>query len=55
MPAAPVLFGMWTMSTPARRGEDLHVEVREAADAGAGVADLAGILLGVVDQVRHAS
>ena len=34
--------------------EDFHIEMREAADAGAGVAHLAGVLLGVVDDLLDA-
>jgi hypothetical protein len=34
-------------------GKDLDVVMREAADPGAGVANLAGILLRVRDQLRH--
>ncbi len=38
---------------PARLAKTSDVEMREAADPGAGVADLAGVLLRVRDQLRH--
>ena len=52
MPAAPVLVRNVDHLDAGAPCENLGVEVREAADAGAGVAELAGVLLGVGDQVR---
>ena len=52
MPEPPSLNGMWIELQPARAlGENLGVDVLVSAHAGAGVAHLFGVLLGVVDEL----
>ena len=47
----PPLYGTCTMSTPAISLKSSRAQVLEAADAGRGVVELAGLLLGERDQL----
>ena len=49
----PPLNGTCRMSTLGRELEQLAAEMLEAADAGRGVLQLAGLLLGERDQLLH--
>ena len=51
MPGPPSLNGMCRSCSPGALGQDLGVDVLIGADAGAAVAHLARMLLGVVDEL----